>query len=233
LEGAKRKGTDRWAIEHNWVSITPLRLDLTDEADLARALALSSTPAVKQARQRTPAKRSPKKRRWSRVASTSKIWVQQGEPNKAAPSESIRNCVRSQWVTTDPLPQHCPRQLNNSTFWWIASKNTPSTCSTRTVMCSRGTQAHKEIKGYKAQEIIGKNFACFYTAEDVAAGKPQSNLRQAARRGPFGIKACASVKMDQRLKPKCIDCAARCKGNVRGYSKVTREHHRSSSQPGI
>jgi len=62
LEGAA-KGTDRWAIEHNWVSITPLRLDLTDEADLARALALSSTPAVKQARQRTPAKRSPKKRR--------------------------------------------------------------------------------------------------------------------------------------------------------------------------
>jgi 5'-nucleotidase len=62
LEGAA-KGTDRWAIEHNWVSITPLRLDLTDEADLARALALSSTPAVKQARQRTPAKRSRKKRR--------------------------------------------------------------------------------------------------------------------------------------------------------------------------
>ena len=28
----------RWAIEHNWVSITPLRLDLTDEKDLARAL---------------------------------------------------------------------------------------------------------------------------------------------------------------------------------------------------
>jgi 5'/3'-nucleotidase len=46
LEGAA-KGTDRWAIEHNWVSITPLRLDLTDEADLARALALSDTPAAK------------------------------------------------------------------------------------------------------------------------------------------------------------------------------------------
>jgi 5'-nucleotidase len=43
LEGAA-KGTDRWAIEHNWVSITPLRLDLTDETDLARALALEDTP---------------------------------------------------------------------------------------------------------------------------------------------------------------------------------------------
>ena len=46
LEGAA-KGTDRWAIEQNWVSITPLRLDLTDEADLARALAMSDTPTAK------------------------------------------------------------------------------------------------------------------------------------------------------------------------------------------
>jgi 5'-nucleotidase len=32
------EGTDRWAVEHGLVSITPLRLDLTDEAGLARAL---------------------------------------------------------------------------------------------------------------------------------------------------------------------------------------------------
>ena len=46
LEGAA-EGTDRWAVEHGWVSITLLRLDLTDEADLARGLALSDTPATK------------------------------------------------------------------------------------------------------------------------------------------------------------------------------------------
>ena len=46
LEGAE-EGTDRWAVENNWVSITPLRLDLTDEKDLARALSLSQTPPVK------------------------------------------------------------------------------------------------------------------------------------------------------------------------------------------
>ena len=33
LEGAA-EGTDRWAVEHGWVSITPLRLDLTDEPTL-------------------------------------------------------------------------------------------------------------------------------------------------------------------------------------------------------
>src|ERR1043166_392757 len=58
LEGAA-KGTDRGAIEHNWVSITPLRLDLTDEADLARALSLSDTPAAKGSRKRRKRRRSP------------------------------------------------------------------------------------------------------------------------------------------------------------------------------
>lgn len=35
LEPAE-EGTDRWAVENGFVSITPLRLDLTDEAQLAR-----------------------------------------------------------------------------------------------------------------------------------------------------------------------------------------------------
>ena len=40
------EGTDRWAFANNWVSITPLRLDLTSEKDLARALSLPETPAM-------------------------------------------------------------------------------------------------------------------------------------------------------------------------------------------
>ena len=31
------EGTDRWALERGWVSLTPLRLDLTDEAQLVAA----------------------------------------------------------------------------------------------------------------------------------------------------------------------------------------------------
>jgi len=60
LQGAV-EGTDRWAVEHNWVSITPLRLDLTDEADLARALAASHTPAMKTDKRRAAATRSRRK----------------------------------------------------------------------------------------------------------------------------------------------------------------------------
>lgn len=32
------EGTDRWAVENGWVSLTPLRLDLTDEEELQRAV---------------------------------------------------------------------------------------------------------------------------------------------------------------------------------------------------
>jgi len=34
------EGTDRWAVEHGWVSLTPLRLDLTDEKALAEQAAV-------------------------------------------------------------------------------------------------------------------------------------------------------------------------------------------------
>jgi 5'-nucleotidase len=37
LQGAD-EGTDRWALEQSWVSLTPLRLDLTDEMTLARQI---------------------------------------------------------------------------------------------------------------------------------------------------------------------------------------------------
>ena len=37
------EGTDRWAVDHDFVSLTPLRLDLTDEVVLARAQAQLET----------------------------------------------------------------------------------------------------------------------------------------------------------------------------------------------
>src|SRR4029453_19020297 len=41
----------------------------------------------------------------------------------------------------------------------------------------------EKIKQYTAEEIIGKNFASFYTAEDVATDKPQHILREEAPKG--------------------------------------------------
>lgn len=52
LQGAE-EGTDRWALEQGWVSMTPLRLDLTDEARLARELARNPLDLVRAARTST------------------------------------------------------------------------------------------------------------------------------------------------------------------------------------
>src|SRR3989454_655454 len=82
----------------------------------------------------------------------------------------------------------------------------------------------QKIKGYTAREIIGKNFACFYTAEDVAADKPQRNLREAARRGHIRDQGLRVRKDGSTFEAEVVLTALRDdKGNVRGYSKVTRD----------
>src|SRR5436853_1189685 len=89
------------------------------------------------------------------------------------------------------------------------------------VTWNRGAQ---KIKGYTAQEIVGKNFACFYTAEDVAGGKPQRNLREAARRGHIRDQGLRVRKDGTTFEAEVILTALIDeKRNVRGYSKVTRD----------
>lgn len=82
----------------------------------------------------------------------------------------------------------------------------------------------QKIKGYMPDEIIGKNFTCFYTAEDVAAGKPQLNLHEAARRGYIRDQGLRVRKDGSTFEAEVILTALRYdKGKLRGYSKVTRD----------
>src|SRR4029077_10128850 len=82
----------------------------------------------------------------------------------------------------------------------------------------------QKIKGYTAEQIVGKNFACFYTADDVAAGKPQRNLREAARRGSIRDQGLRVRKDGSTFEAEVVISALRDdKGKVRGYSKVTRD----------
>src|SRR5216684_2464794 len=41
----------------------------------------------------------------------------------------------------------------------------------------------ERLKGYRAEEIIGKHFSLFYPREDVIRGTPEQNLEEAAQRG--------------------------------------------------
>jgi PAS domain S-box-containing protein len=82
----------------------------------------------------------------------------------------------------------------------------------------------EKIKQYTADEIIGKNFACFYTPEDVAAEKPQRNLREAARHGHIRDQGPRVRKDGSIFEAEIVITALRdSSDNIRGYSKVTRD----------
>jgi PAS domain S-box-containing protein len=82
----------------------------------------------------------------------------------------------------------------------------------------------EKIKQYMADEIIGKNFACFYTPEDVAAEKPQRNLREAARQGHIRDQGTRVRRDGSIFQAEVVITALRdSSGNLRGYSKVTRD----------
>ena len=82
----------------------------------------------------------------------------------------------------------------------------------------------EKIKGYSADEIIGKNFASFYTADDVAAGKPQRNLREASRRGYVRDQGIRVRKDGSTFEAEVVITALRDdSGKIRGFSKVTRD----------
>src|SRR5438046_5469843 len=82
----------------------------------------------------------------------------------------------------------------------------------------------EKIKGYKADEIIGKNFACFYTAEDVAGDKPQRNLHEASQGGHIRDQGLRVRKDGTTLEAEVILTALRdANGNIRGYSKATQD----------
>src|SRR5437868_5639957 len=82
----------------------------------------------------------------------------------------------------------------------------------------------QKIKGYTADEIVGKNFACFYTAEDVAANKPQRNLNQATRLGYIRDHGLRVRKDGSTFEAEVVLTTLRdAQGHIRGYSKVTRD----------
>jgi PAS domain S-box-containing protein len=82
----------------------------------------------------------------------------------------------------------------------------------------------QRIKGYKAAEIIGKHFSCFYSEEDVRAGKPQRALEIAAREGRVENEGWRIRKDGSKFWANVVIAAVKDDaGNVIGFGKVTRD----------
>jgi len=86
------------------------------------------------------------------------------------------------------------------------------------------TACAERVKGYRAEEIVGKSFACFYTPEDLASGHPDSVLRTAAQIGHFEEEGWRVRRDGSRFWASVMITALRDEnGKVIGFSKMTRD----------
>jgi PAS domain S-box-containing protein len=82
----------------------------------------------------------------------------------------------------------------------------------------------QRIKGYHAAEIIGKHFSHFYPPEDLKAGKPQTELKLAAKNGRFEDEGWRLRKDGSRFWANVVITAVYDNaGNLIGFGKVTRD----------
>jgi PAS domain S-box-containing protein len=82
----------------------------------------------------------------------------------------------------------------------------------------------ERIKGYSAEEIVGKSFAVFFVEDDVRAGKPAEILRVAAETGHVREHGWRVKKGGVRFWADVAITALHDEtGKLRGFSKVTRD----------
>ena len=80
------------------------------------------------------------------------------------------------------------------------------------------------IKGYKAEEIVGRHFSVFYTEEDRAAGRPAIALKTALEEGKYSGEAQRVRKGGERFWASVlIDPNHDDEGELIGFAKITRD----------
>jgi PAS domain S-box-containing protein len=82
----------------------------------------------------------------------------------------------------------------------------------------------ERMKGYRRDEIIGRHFSHFFTAEDIAVGKPWEELATARRTGRAETEAWRVKKNGERFWARVVLTAVHDDaGHLRGYAKVTQD----------
>lgn len=82
----------------------------------------------------------------------------------------------------------------------------------------------QNIKGYSEKEALGRHFSMFYTADDIAAERPQSLLAQAQRRGTVHEEGWR-VRKDGSLFWANVTLSTIYDAHrvLKGFAKVTRD----------
>jgi len=82
----------------------------------------------------------------------------------------------------------------------------------------------ERIKGYRADEIIGKPFSLLYPEEDREAGIPERNLETAARFGHFEENGWRVRKDGSRFRAHVAIAPVRnARKEIVGFAKITRD----------
>jgi PAS domain S-box-containing protein len=82
----------------------------------------------------------------------------------------------------------------------------------------------ERIKGYKAEEIIGQNFSCFFPPEDVERGRPEQVLRMATASGRHQEQGMRVRKDGSRfLANSTLTVLRDAAGTLRGFSEFSHD----------
>src|SRR5690606_39101453 len=80
------------------------------------------------------------------------------------------------------------------------------------------------ITGYEADEVLGRHFSIFYSADDVKAGKPEAGLALARLHGGTEDEGFRVRKNGTRFWARAVLTPLyNEQGNLRGYAKVTQD----------
>ena len=81
----------------------------------------------------------------------------------------------------------------------------------------------KRIKGYQAEEAVGRHFGMFYLPDDRRAGAPEHALRVAREKGKFEAEGWRLRKDGTRFLASVVIDALYEDGELIGFAKITRD----------
>ena len=117
------------------------------------------------------------------------------------------------------------RGIPDDTPVWVASVSDYAMLMLNPAGSVIGWNAGAErIKGYRAEEILGRSFAVFYPPAEVERGEPARHLAEAASAGHVEYEGWRVRRDGSRFWADVVlTCVYDEKGLVRGFGKVTRD----------
>jgi len=150
----------------------------------------------------------------SRIVSTEEGPEMAGDEQGRAPGRRREAEISAEWQKHEQRFRHFVEAVQDYAIFMLDSQGNISSWN----------KGAERIKGYKASEIMGKNFAVFYPEEDVRSGKPPMELEVAAREGRFEDEGWRVRKDGSRFWANVIITALRDESNnLVGFGKVTRD----------